>query len=128
MLKIKKVDLVPITIKIEIDSNPPVKGSFIGYAKVRSKPENKALLERIEKLGTSAVNEEDKEADEQLIRELYTRFEGIGNDNGPCEGEAAFAEVLTGELSSYLAPAAVGAYYDHYGEARLGNSGRRRSR
>ena len=123
MLTIKKVETTPIKIAIAIPpENPTIKGSFVGHAKVRSKAENKALLERFQD------HEGEGDADEALVRELYDRFEGLGNESGALEGDAAFNEVLRGPLSAYLTPAVVQAYYEQYGEARQGNSGRRRTR
>lgn len=119
----KKVDTAPIKISIAIPpENPQIKGSFTGHAKLRSKAENKALLERFTNY------EGDGDADSEMVRELYASFEGLGNEAGPLEGEAAFTELLTGSLSAYLVPAVVQAYYEQYGEARQGNSKRSRGR
>ncbi|GMU44168.1 MAG: hypothetical protein IT479_06995 [Xanthomonadales bacterium] len=119
----KKVHTAPIKISIAIPpENPQVKGSFIAHAKVRSKAENKAMLEKYSNW------EGEGDGDEAMVRELFDRFEGLGNEEGPLEGDAAFAEVLTGSLSAYLVPAVIQAYYEQYGEARQGNSRRLRGR
>ncbi|HMN33910.1 MAG TPA: hypothetical protein PKE36_00645 [Chiayiivirga sp.] len=78
------------------------------------------------KLALSDSDEGD--ADAAMVRELYDSFEGLGDDSGDLNGEAAFEAVLTGPLSAYLTPAVVGAYFEQYGDARLGNSRKRRSR
>lgn len=119
----KKIDAAPLKIGIAIPpENPQIKGAFTAYAKVRSKAENKAMLERFSNY------EGEGDGDEALVRELFDRFEGLGNENGPLEGDAAFAEVLSGSLSAYLVPAVIQAYYEQYGEARVGNSKRSRVR
>lgn len=119
----KKVLTTPIKISVAIPpENPQIKGSFIGHARVRTKGENKALLQRFDPY------EGEGDADEVLIRELYERFEGIANEDGELTGDAAFKELLTGPLSAYLVPAVIQAYYEQYGEARQGNSKRSRGR
>lgn len=59
--------------------------------------------------------------DEELLRQMYDHFDGFGDADG-------FAELLTGAASAYLYPAAISAYFEQFGEARRGNSGKRRSR
>lgn len=122
-LKIALAKTAPIRISIAIPpENPTVKGHFIGHAKLRSKVENKELLERFQDFDGEG------DADTELVRELYERFEGLGDETGELIGEAAFDAVLKGPLSAYLTPAVVQAYFEQYGEARRGNSGKRRSR
>lgn len=110
-------------IRIEIATPCGAKGHFIGHARIRSKAENKALLDRFQNW-----DESDGDADESLIRELYQGFDGIGDENGELTGDAAFEAVLRGPLSAYLTPAVVAAYFEQYGDARVGNSGKRRWR
>ncbi len=113
----------PIRIDIAIPpEKPEIKGHFIGHAKIRSKADNKALLEKYSDWDGEG------DADEAMVRELYDSFEGLGDDTGDLKGEAAFAAVLSGPLSAYLTPAVVGAYFEQYGDARMGNSRKRRSR
>lgn len=120
-LTTKKIDTAPLKIAVAIPpENPQIKGYFVGRAKIRSKAENKALFERIDSGELSD--------DEALVRELYEGFDGLANEQGPCVGEAAFQELLTGHLSAYLVPAVIQAYYEQYGEARQGNSKRSRGR
>lgn len=122
-LKITAPETAPIRIAIAIPpENPTIKGHFIGRAKLRSKVANKELLERLQDF------DGDGDADEALVRELYDGFDGLGDDSGELTGEAAFEAVLRGPLSAYLTPAVVQAYFEQYGEARRGNSGKRRSR
>lgn len=95
-------------ITIHIDC-PRAKGSFKGLAMIRSKPENKALLERIDK--------GEFEDDSAIVRELYEGFEGL-----PCEAGEEFRTILEGPASAYLTPAVIQAYYEQYGEGRVKNS------
>ena len=120
-LKIKPIKTAPLPIRISAPPgpNPIVEGTFIGHAIIRTKPENKALLDRIDASDMG---------DDEVMRLLYTGFDDLENDNGKCSGEEAFREVLEGEMSAYLAPAAIQAYYTQYGEARVGNSRGRRGR
>ena len=124
LIATKPIGTIPLKINIAIPpENPTIKGHFTGHARVRSKKENKALLEKFQDFTG------DGDSDEELVRELYEGFSGLGDDAGQeLTGEAAFDAVLKGPLSAYLMPAVVQAYYEQYGEARLGNSGRRRSR
>lgn len=116
----KKIDTAPLKITVAIPpENPKIKGYFTGRAILRSKVENKELFDRID-----AGDVED----DQLLHELYEGFDGLANEAGYCEGEAAFVEILTGPNSAYLTPAAIQAYYTQYGEARQGNSKRLRGR
>lgn len=122
-LKIVAKETTAIRIDIAIPpEKPEIKGHFIGHARVRSKADNKALLEKFSHW------EGEGDADEAIVRELYDRFDGLGDDSGDLSGEAAFDAVLRGPLSAYLTPAVVSAYFEHFGEARLGNFGKRRLR
>lgn len=124
LIATKAIHTAPLKITIAIPpENPTIRGYFTGHAKVRSKAENTALLERYQDWS------EDGDSDESLVRELYDGFSGLGDENGQeLSGEAAFDAVLSGPLSAYLVPAVVQAYFAQYGEARQGNSARRRSR
>lgn len=119
----KKIDTAPLKISIAIPAeNPTIKGTFIANARLRSKAENKALLEKYSNWDGEG------DGDEAMVRELFESFEGLGNDDGPLLGEAAFLEVLRGRLSAFLVPAVIQAYYEQYGEARQGNFKRLRGR
>ncbi len=96
----------PLTVKIDC---PAAKGDFIAHAKIKTKPENKALLDRIDA--------GDMADDADLVRELFDKFEGL-----PCAEGQEFSYVLEGPLSAYLVPALIQSYYQQYGEARVGNS------
>lgn len=121
---LRPIATAPIKITIAIPpENPSMRGHFIGNAKLRSKVENKALLEKYQDYDGEG------DADEAMVRELYDGFTGLGDAEGNAlDGEAAFDAVLRGPLSAYLTPAVVQAYYEQYGEARQGNSAKRRSR
>lgn len=120
-LSLKPVTTAPLMIEIAIPGG--VRGHFIGHARVRSKADNKALLERYSDF------QGEGDPDEGFVRDLYDSFIGLGDENGQeLTGEAAFDAVLKGPLSAYLTPAVVQAYFEQYGEARTGNSGKRRSR
>lgn len=111
--KLKTVETVPLKISIVI--GPTIQGSITGHAIVRSKPEIRNFFERVEA-------GEFKDNDKAMLQELYKGFDGLENEEGVyCEGDMAFDEILTGKFSSYLTPAVIQAYYDHYGEARQGN-------
>lgn len=120
-LVIKKVQTAPLKIAVSVPGL--LSGHFTGHAKIRSKPDNKALLERVEQGDFT-------DDDNALLHELYDSFEGLPNmsaGNGEeAKGDDAWKEMLEGPLSSYLSSAATQAYYAQYGEARQGNSGRRR--
>lgn len=103
------------TYPIRIDIKSPVAtGYFTGQAKVRSKADFETMRQAV-------VDGEYDGRDEELLRDMYERFDGFGDSDG-------FAELLTGEASAYLYPAATTAFFEHFGEARKGNSGKRRSR
>lgn len=117
-LRVKRITTAALTIAIAIPpENPEIKGSFTAHAVIRSKPENTKFFDEVN---------DGKYDDEQIIRALFTGFDGIENESGPCTGEAAFEEVLRGDLSAWLTPAAIEAYYAQYGEARRKNSKRSR--
>jgi hypothetical protein len=119
-LMVKKVKTAPLKIQLLVPG--VLNGYFTGHAKIRSKPDIKMLSDRIEN------GEFTENGDELLARELYEGFNGIPDiDSGKeLEGEDAWDALLNGPISSYLSPAAVTAYFAQYGEARQGNSGRRR--
>lgn len=110
-LVINEVSTFPLRIKIDC---PVAKGFFDGHARIRSKPENKALFERI------ASEELD---DDVVIRDIYESFSGL-----PCEKGKEFDFILNGPASAYLVPAVLQAYLDHYNQARVGNSRLQRGR
>lgn len=111
-LVINSITSFPMTVRMDC---PAVKGQFIANAKIKSKPENKAILDRIDS-GELAD-------DADLIRELFEGFEGL-----PVEADKAFDYVLNGPISAYLVPALIQAYYEQYGQARVGNSKQRSRR
>ena len=114
-LRIKKIPTGEIKISVAIPpDDPQVRGTFIGNAKIRNKAELKALQERIER---------EQMDDEAIVRELYADFDKLEDEEGRVlTGEASIQEVVKGELSAFLVPAVVQAYYAQYGEARAGNS------
>lgn len=140
MLVIKKATTTPIRIPISIPTDAGrIEGHFTGHAIVRSK-QAAALLVRDRLL---AVKEKEGEADrlreegnaeatyamlqsiheleERAVRDMYASFEGLGNETGPLEGEAAFTEILTGQFSVQLTAAVQGAYREKYKEAERKN-------
>ncbi len=110
-IQITAVKTYPIRVNIK---SPVATGYFTGHAKVRSKTDFDALAQAVS-------GGEYEGRDEEALRELYDHFDGFGDSDG-------FAELLTGAASAYLYPAAIAAYFEHFGEARQGNSGKRRSR
>lgn len=115
-MSVSTIQITPIKthpIRVDIKSSVAT-GYFTGHAKVRSKAEFETLRQAI-------VDGEYEGRDEEALREIYDRFEGFGDSDG-------FAELLDGPASAYLYPAAITAYFEHFGEARRGNSAKRRSR
>jgi len=116
-LNLKPVTTAPLKIDIAIPGG--ARGHFIGHARVRSKADNKALVERYRDFQVEG------DPDEGFVRELYDSFTGLGDaDGNDLTGDAAFEAVLKGPFSAFLTPAVVQAYFAQYGEARLGNSGK----
>ena len=120
-LRVQKVETAPLTINMAVPGL--LSGYFKGHAKIMSVPDRKALGDRID-------NGDFKDKDEELLREMYTGFDGIPNSQTfePTEGEDAWSEVLRGKWSSYLSMAALQAWYAQYVEARRGNSDKSHSR
>jgi len=117
----KKIETVPLKISIAIPPEKPViQGMFIAHAFARTKEENKVLFDRVD---AGELTE-----DIDILKSLFQGFDGIGNEKGYCEGEAAFVEIATGPNSAYLVPACIQAYYEQYGEAKQGNLRGRRGR
>lgn len=112
-LRIVEVKTNPLRIDIQTSV---ANGYFTGHAKVTTKAE-------FETLRKAVVDGEFEERDEDLLRLMFERFDGFGEGAGD-----GFAEVLTGKASAYLFPAATAAYFEQFGEARRGNSAKRRSR
>lgn len=110
---IQITDVKTHPIRVDIKS-PVATGYFTGHAKVRSKA-------AFETLRQAVVDGEYEGRDEEALREIYERFDGFGDSDG-------FPELLDGPASAYLYPAAISAYFEHFGEARRGNSKRSRSR
>ena len=119
-LVLKKASTTAIEIGISLMTDAgKVEGSFIGHARIRTKKDNKEMVERV--LAQAESGEID-DADSVLVREIYERFEGLGNDAGAITGEDAFTEVLEGQYSSALTVSAIRAYYEKIGESARGNS------
>jgi hypothetical protein len=127
-LIIKSAKTAPIRIEIDLETDQgAIKGYFTGHAYIRSKPQLAELQQRFD-----AMAQQDMAplvAEEKILREMYARFEGLANEAGPIEGDAAFAELLQGPLSVHLAKAATDAYWSFLsGSARQGNAPRSRAR
>ncbi len=115
-MSVSTIQITPVkTHPIRVDIKSPVAtGYFTGHAKVRSKAEFETLRQAV-------ADGEYEGRDEEILREIYERFDGFGDGDG-------FTDLLDGPASAYLYPAALGAYFEHFGEARRGNSKRSRSR
>ena len=123
---LKKVNTAAVTISLSIDTDAgKIEGSFVGHARIRSKKESMKMLDDALE---AAAEGKIEDADAQLVTEIYERFDGLENESGKLEGQAAFAEVLEGQFSAYLIPACVRAYYQNIGESARGNSKRSRAR
>lgn len=70
----------------------------------------------------------DRELDDvEMFGELVHAVHGLGGPNGETlTGQAALDEVTQGQLSMWLVPGIVQDYFEQYGQARRGNSKRRR--
>lgn len=124
-LIIKTAKTLPVRIDIDIDTNAGrIKGYFTGHAIIRSKPELQGFSEELQTLFADA----DPKADEIVLRRMYERFEGLANESGELDGEAAFREILEGPYSVALTGAAMERYWDAIAGGRPGNSLRRRGR
>lgn len=103
------------THPLKIDINTSVaKGYFTGHAIVRPKDE-------VEGIRQAVMDGEYEDREEELLRDMFESFDGFGEADG-------FEEILKGKASAYLTPAAISAYFEQFGEARKGNSKKRRSR
>ena len=113
----KVVTTAAIKIHIAIPpEKPTVQGYFTGHAIIRTRPEQKALLDK--------VDNNEFETEEQILREMYSSFDGLANDKAPdveLTGDDAWVELTTGPVSGYLPTAAIQAYYAQYGDARRKN-------
>lgn len=112
----KKVDTFSRRIELAIPpESPQITGHIMVDFKVLSKAEVSALSER----GLS---------DEEYLPQIVEAVHGLGHPETDEElkGDAAMTEVLTGHYSMYLVPAIVSTYFEQFGEARRGNSKRRR--
>lgn len=115
-LSLKKITTFPLKIDLVIPpQNPTIKGYITVDCKARSRDENRELLDQ----GLD---------DAAFLREIAVNIRGLGNEDGAIEGDDAFKEVTEGQLSMYLLPAIVGAYYEQFGEVRRKNSGPSRGR
>jgi hypothetical protein len=118
----KAIQTAAIKIQVAIPpEKPTIQGFITGHAIIRTRPEQQALLEK--------VDAGEFETEEEVLREMYSGFDGLGNEaNGDqaLTGEDAWNELLTGPLSGYLPTAAIQAYYGQYGDARRKNSKRLR--
>lgn len=113
-------DLETSELRVNIDIGGKVKGYFFADAIVRSKEEMKDLAEKIQ-------NDTFKD-DSEFLRACFTGFTGLGTEDGPLEGEAAWNYVLNGKLSGYLVSALSQSYFTQYGEALQKNLQRWRGR
>jgi|GEM_PF-2333994 len=110
-IKITEVKTHPLRIDIQTSA---ASGYFTGHAKVLKKTE-------FEELRKAVIDGEYEDREEELLRYMYEKFDGFGDGDG-------FTEILSGTASAYLYPAATSAFFEQFGEARRGNSGKRRSR
>ncbi|MDO5625010.1 MAG: hypothetical protein Q4G71_10000 [Pseudomonadota bacterium] len=119
MLKLKKVDTVALPVDIRLPTEKPGEfntGKITAHVRIRSRDQVRELTER-------------ELSDEEVIRELVTAVDGLGDAEGnPVTGDAAIAEVTSGAWSNFLTAAILQAYFDQYGEARVKNSAPSRRR
>lgn len=110
-LQLKQVSTFELRVDIAIPpEKPQVRGHFFVDALPRTRDEVKKLQDR----GLS---------DEEYLREIAHDIRGLGDASGAAlVGDAAFKAVLDGEYGMYLLPAIIGAYFEHFGEARRKNA------
>jgi hypothetical protein len=126
MLVIKKANTIEIKINLDVETDTGrLKGTFSGVARLISKPAYRELLLR---LTDEQTRGEIEDADEALIRAIYVRFDGLGNETGPLDGDAAFEEVLHGQFSQFLTTAVITEHTRHLQDASQGNFKTRRGR
>ena len=119
-LMLKEVPTLPLIVDVAIPPEKLVlKGKFTAHAVIRSKEQLKNLGERM-----SAGEFTDN--DEKLLREMFTKFEGLGDASGPFDNDKAWDWVLNGPFSGQLSILLLNRYYEGHSEARQGNSGRPR--
>ncbi len=125
-LILKKAKTTALTIAIDIATDAGrLTGEFTAHARLMTKKEAKALNERlIDEFSRGDI----EDLDVALVKGFYERFEGIGNEDGALDDDAAMQAVLEGPYSGHLTSAAVQAFYAQYGEARQGNWKRPRAR
>lgn len=113
MLRLIKSNTVSMPCKLRLPTeNPAVfnEGSINCKVKILSKDEIRALGEA-------------EPTDAEYIERLLVSVEGLGDEDGnPISGEAALAEVRTGQWSTFLQSAIIQAYFEQYGDARVKNS------
>lgn len=118
-LTTKVATTTPVKIEIDLDTNAGrIKGHFTGHARIRSKPQLKEFADRLQKLADDGADD----ADGVILREMFTGFDGLANEDGPLTGDAAFEEVLNGPLSVPLTRLAMDAYWAQLNGAREGNA------
>lgn len=118
ILKTAKTTPIPVDFDLETDAGR-IKGTFTVHANIRDP-------KRIEAFTAQIQSSDD--AEEKSLREMIHRIEGLGDESGPLEGDAAFAAVLSGPFALYLKPAVLDAYARHFTRQREGNAPRSRAR
>jgi hypothetical protein len=117
-LKAAKTTPIPVDFDLETDAGP-IKGTFTVHAHIRDP-------KRVEEFAAQILSTED--AEEKTLREMVARIEGLGDESGPFDSDAAFHAVVHGPFALYLKPAVLGAYARHFNRQREGNAPRSRAR
>lgn len=108
----KKIETAPLEIHLVIPPEKPrLRGFITCDSVIRTRAEMKELNE-------ANLNDED------YLRAAVTAIHGLATEAEPTvalEGEAAFAEALTGPNSAFILVAIVEGYNAQYGEARQKN-------
>lgn len=142
-LLIKTAVSVPVRIDIDQDTDAGrIKGHFTGHARIFSPDELQSFSEwtiRLSRHITALKADEPvptvddefagitaQNADENLLRRMYLRFEGLADGNGPVEGDEAFRQVCTGPLSFFLYRAASDAFWAYVRDRKAAREGNAR--
>lgn len=119
MLRLIKTETVALPVKLRLPTATAGvfnEGSITAQVVVLSKDQLKDLADA-------------ETSDADYIKTIVKDVEGLGDAQGnPIKGEAALAEVLNGDWSSFLQNAILAAYFEQFGEARVKNSKTSRGR
>ncbi|WP_313036460.1 hypothetical protein [Stenotrophomonas acidaminiphila] len=119
MLLLTKTNVVSRAIKLRLPTERPNvfnEGDITVKVTLLPKDELRALLDA-------------DQGDAEFLRRILVSLDGLGDEAGtPISGDAALAEVYSGQWSAYLQNAIIQDYLEQYGDARAKNSKTSRGR